>query len=122
LVIFLFDSKMAKGNQTARKSTSGGWGSHFHSLRLTTKKSVKGGKQAPEPTVKKRRWRPGTVALRQIRKLQRTTDLLIPRLPFQRLVRAVTVEVAPNSQLRYQVDALSALQVRHRHHTSILPN
>jgi hypothetical protein len=36
---------------------------------------------------KAHRFRPGTVALREIRKLQRSTDLLIPKLPFQRLVR-----------------------------------
>ena len=36
---------------------------------------------------KKKRFRPGTVALREIRKYQRTTELLIPKLPFSRLVR-----------------------------------
>ena len=53
------------------------------------------------------------MALRQIRKLQRTTDLLIARAPFQRLVKEITVNVARNSgsDIRYQVNALSALQV-----------
>lgn len=36
---------------------------------------------------KKRRFRPGTVALREIRKYQKSTDLLIQKLPFSRLVR-----------------------------------
>lgn len=36
---------------------------------------------------KKRRWRPGTVALREIRKFQKSTELLIRIAPFQRLVR-----------------------------------
>lgn len=36
---------------------------------------------------KVRRWRPGTVALREIRKYQRTTALLIRKAPFQRLVK-----------------------------------
>ena len=35
------------------------------------------------------RYRPGTVALRQIRRYQKTTDLLIRKLPFYRLVREI---------------------------------
>ena len=38
----------------------------------------------------KRRYRPGTKALKEIRKYQKSTDLLIPKLPFGRLVREVT--------------------------------
>lgn len=55
-----------------------------------------------------RRYRPGTVALRQIRKYQKTTNLLIRRLPFARLVR----EIAQNykSDLRFQSTAIVALQ------------
>ena len=55
-----------------------------------------------------RRYRPGTLALREIRKFQKTTDLLIRKLPFQRLVR----EVATNykSDLRFQSQAILALQ------------
>ena len=41
---------------------------------------------------KKRRYRPGTVALREIRKYQRSTDLLIAKLPFARVVREVADE------------------------------
>lgn len=42
--------------------------------------------QAAQPK-KKKRFRPGTVALREIRKYQRSTDLLLRKLPFSRLVR-----------------------------------
>ena len=37
----------------------------------------------------KRRFRPGTVALREIKKLQKQTELVIPKLPFQRLTREI---------------------------------
>ena len=57
---------------------------------------------------KPRRYRPGTLALREIRKLQRTTDLLIRRLPFQRLVRDIAREF--NSSFRFQAQAILALQ------------
>lgn len=53
------------------------------------------------------RYRPGTVALREIRKYQKTTDLLIRKLPFQRLVR----EIAQSHELwRFQPTAIDALQ------------
>lgn len=43
------------------------------------------------------RYRPGTVALREIRKYQKSTDLLLRKLPFQRLVR----EIAQGNALHY---------------------
>ena len=67
-------------------------------------------KTAPVPmNIKRpRRYRPGTLALREIRKFQKSTDLLIRKLPFQRLVR----EIATNykSGLRFQIQAVLALQ------------
>jgi histone H3 len=52
--------------------------------------------------------RPGTKALREIRKYQKSTDVLIPRLPFQRLVREITQDL--KKDLRFQSPALQALQ------------
>lgn len=52
------------------------------------------------------RFRPGTVALREIRKYQKSTELLMRRLPFNRLVR----ELLPRDDLRVAVGAISALQ------------
>ena len=54
------------------------------------------------------RYRPGTVALREIRKYQKTTELLIRKLPFQRLVREIAKDF--KSELRFQSTALIALQ------------
>ena len=76
----------------------------------------KGGQKAPKGGVKKRyRYRPGTVALKQIRQYQKSTELLIRKLPFQRLVR----EIANDSEViksplcgkvRFQSAAVMALQ------------
>ena len=63
--------------------------------------------EAP-PTKKPHRYRPGTVALREIRKYQKSTDLLIRRLPFERLVREITASFMPG--LRMKVAAITALQ------------
>ena len=58
---------------------------------------------------KPRCYRPGVVALREIRKYQKTTDLLIRKLPFQRLVREILQEML-QKDYRIQSTALMALQ------------
>ena len=55
-----------------------------------------------------RRYRPGTIALREIRKFQKSTDLLIRKLPFQKLVREIATQYKSN--LRFQTQAILALQ------------
>ena len=57
---------------------------------------------------KPHRFRPGTVALREIRKYQKSTELLIRKLPFQRLVREIAQDF--KTDLRYQSSAVAALQ------------
>ena len=56
-----------------------------------------------------RRFRPGTVALRQIRQYQKSTELLIQKLPFQRLVREIVWNMKDTSY-RFRPQALLALQ------------
>uniref|UniRef100_A0A6C0BN48 Core Histone H2A/H2B/H3 domain-containing protein n=1 Tax=viral metagenome TaxID=1070528 RepID=A0A6C0BN48_9ZZZZ len=65
------------------------------------------GRDAPK-TRKPHRFRPGTVALRQIRKYQKSTDLLLRKLPFQRLIREVAAEY--KEDLRFQATAIEAIQ------------
>ena len=65
----------------------------------------------PRGGVKKpHRYRPGTVALREIRRFQKSTDLLIRKAPFQRLVREITEELFKNKELRFQSLSVLALQ------------
>ena len=54
------------------------------------------------------RYRPGTVALREIKRYQKSTELLIHKLPFQRLVREIAQDFKTN--LRFQSSAVMALQ------------
>lgn len=66
---------------------------------------------SPNPPVIKprhKRIRPGTVALREIRRYQKSSELLIRKLPFQRLVREVAQEI--KNDLRFQGTAVLALQ------------
>ncbi|KAI1715415.1 core histone h2A/H2B/H3/H4 domain-containing protein [Ditylenchus destructor] len=57
---------------------------------------------------KAHRYKPGTVALREIRRYQKSTELLMRKLPFQRVVREVTQDY--KNEMRYATAALSALQ------------
>ena len=66
-------------------------------------------KAVPYGGVKKpHRYRPGTVALREIRRFQKSTDLLIRKIPFQRLVKEIAG--AFHAELRFQSHAILALQ------------
>ena len=53
--------------------------------------------EKPTPADNRRPSRRGMGALREIRKYQKSTNLLIPKLPFSRLVREVAIDVASNS-------------------------
>lgn len=57
---------------------------------------------------KPHRYRPGTIALREIRKYQKSTDMLLRKLPFQRLVRQIAADF--KNDLRFQSTAILALQ------------
>ena len=63
---------------------------------------------APAARPQPHRYRPGTVALREIRKYQKSTELLIRKLPFQRLVREIAQDF--KTDLRFQSSAILALQ------------
>lgn len=94
---------MARTKQTARKSTGG----KAPRKALATKAARKsqpstGGYKKPH------RWRPGTAALREIRRYQKSTELLLRKLPFQRLVREIAQ--AFKADLRMNSNALAALQ------------
>ena len=61
------------------------------------------------PAKPRRRRRPGTAALREIRHYQRGTGLLLCKRAFVRIVREITNNVAPEPY-RWTADALVALQ------------
>jgi len=65
-------------------------------------------RNVPSPAAALPRYRPGTVALREIRKYQKSTELLIRKLPFQRLVREIAQDF--KTDLRFQSSAVLALQ------------
>ncbi|XP_070558125.1 uncharacterized protein [Ptychodera flava] len=62
------------------------------------------------PAPARRRYRPGTRALMEIRKYQKSTDLLIRKLPFSRVVREIALKLCRGNELRWQATAIMALQ------------
>ncbi|KAJ3508963.1 hypothetical protein NLJ89_g5470 [Agrocybe chaxingu] len=95
---------MARTKQTARKSTGG----KAPRKQLATKAARKTAQTATGGVKKPHRFRPGTVALREIRRYQKSTELLIRKLPFQRLVREIAQDF--KTDLRFQSSAVMALQ------------
>merc|ERR1712110_1313398 len=136
--------RMARTKQTARKSTGGkaprkaiasrpmmSWGtaptlssepvtmvstaSPFGVSPTSGFSVVPAARKAVFSGVKKpHRFRPGTVALREIRRYQKSSELLLPNRAFERLVR----EVAQNykSDLRFNLNAVKALQHASEHY------
>ena len=94
---------MARTKQTARKSPGG---------KAPRKKLAQKAARKSQPTTggvkRPHRFRPGTVALREIRRYQKNTELLIRKLPFQRLVREVAQDF--KNDLRFQSHAIMAMQ------------
>ena len=103
--------------QTARKSI----GNHSIAQKLLAKQkrnsAIKSTSVAMDPVKKKQRYRPGQLCLRDIRRLQNSTELLIPRVRFSRLVREISKNIVaqtPNSErkrgdLLFQTKAILAL-------------
>ena len=111
--------KVAGKKQTTEKNTqlanakgkksvaSGSKASTVSSSAPSKNKAVKKTAPAEGGMKKKHRFRPGTVALREIKRYQKATDLLIAKAPFQRFVRAICDGI--DGQLRFQAQALLAL-------------
>ena len=94
---------MACTKQTARKLTGGKTPRKQLATKATRKSAPStGGVKKPHC------YRPGTVALDEIRRYQKSTELLIRKLPFQRLVREIAQDF--KTDLRFQRAAIGALQ------------
>ena len=102
---------MARTKESSRKSTGkiprAGLVSKGRKLSSTKSKKVT---KTPTPSGVKKpfRFRPGTVALRDIKRYQKGTDLLLRKLPFQRLVREIAL--SGKEGLRFQASAVLAAQ------------
>ena len=95
---------MARTKQTARKNT----GSKAPRKQLANKAARKTANVTDKGVKKPHRFRAGTVALREIRKFQKSTELLLRKLPFQRLVREIAQDF--KNDLRFRAQAIFALQ------------
>ena len=98
--------KMARTKHTARKALDG---AAMRTVQASKNIAVKAPCKPPSHQMqKRRRFRPGTVALREIRQYQKSTDLLIRRAPFQRVVNEIVRSF--RNDLRIQAAAIKGLQ------------
>jgi histone H3 len=99
--------------QTAKKSSSN-WAQALQA-RLETKRGK--GKTVRGDTIdkvkkKKFRYRPGALALKEIKRLQKSVELLIPKISIQRLIREISQDVMPvhkQGEIKWQSAALGAI-------------
>ena len=102
---------MARTKQTARHNVAQKQPRDAQAARAMARKTAQNNKKKQPFTggVKKpHRYRPGTVALREIRRYQKSTELLIRKLPFQRLCREIAQDF--KADVRLQATACLALQ------------
>ena len=88
-------------------------GAATNKMTRIKRKSNTGSPSGKNGRPRSRRYRPGTLALREIRRYQKSTELLIRKLPFQRLLREISQEVCLKkgiSNVKYQSTAILALQ------------
>ena len=104
---------MARTMQSS-SSGKGGKGKLPRKMPAAAAALAPGGKPASMKLSKKKRWKPGTVALREIRQYQRSTELLTRKIPFRRLIRSVGSEIFGYAEfkkgLRYTSASCDMLQ------------
>ena len=104
-----FREKMVKTKQTAQRTRESGKLPRKPLKNKSLRKTLQNPRGPKTGGVKKlMRYRPGTVALREIRRYQKAGELLIRKLPFARLVREIAQDFKTN--LRFQREAIAALQ------------
>ena len=94
---------MARVKNTPIKSSEGKNVRKNLATKASTKINSTGGIGRPT------RYHPGVVALREIRRYQKSTELMIPKTAFTNVVRELANEYAGNV-LRFSASAISALQ------------
>ena len=105
---FTWSKKMARTKQSLRLDQRK---SNYLQQILSVKRQQLKNSLTTGGVKKAKRFRPGNKSLSEIRKYQRTTDSLIPKTTFQRLVKEVALSI--NEGLRLQSAAIGALQVKH---------
>ncbi|KAG0439374.1 histone H3.2 [Dictyocoela muelleri] len=94
---------MARTKQTARKSTGGKAPRKQLSTKAARKSAI-----SETPVKRTHKFKPGLVAIKEIRKYQKSTDLLLRKRPFQRIIREIVNPMCPD--LRFKPSAIKALQ------------
>ena len=98
----LIPSTPLRKGRTSNKAARNEVNNTIQAGNKAPRKSATGGVKKPH------RYRPGTVALREIRRYQKSTELLCRKLPVARLIREIAQDF--RTDLRFQASAIGALQ------------
>jgi histone H3/H4 len=126
IISYIIRIKMARIKSTPRKEANNSTSSSAQQstkprakkaarkpkLSTTTSTPTTAQQQVPaEGKVKRKyKYRPGTKALREVRRYQRTTDPCIPLAPIARLVKELTQEMYPTKTINFQANAIQAIR------------
>ena len=108
-VILSIVNARRSSEEEGKKKTSTPKPSTGANFRANSKKRAANAQSQRKPY----RYRPGTVALREIRRVQKTTDLLIRKIPFQRVVREIAADFPEHNKgdpFKWQATAVLATQ------------
>ena len=119
LLLHFYHHSGIRTKRTARRSSGG-----FAPRKQLATKAARKSAPAAGGIRKKRRYRPGTVAIREIRRYQNTANLLIPKMKFRRLVQEYSQELKSDIRLRGSAvlgfhEAAEALLVETFEHTNL---
>lgn len=105
-------SRSALGVSNLRKATFRGKSGDSTRVGFARKSTTTTNAENRGNLTKKGYFRPGVKVLNEIRRYQKTTELLIRRAPFQRLVREILLNLR-SDEYRCQLAVFEVLQVRH---------
>jgi len=101
-MVLVLDRAQRAEKRAARKTTDPAQKKHKpHQYAIAQDKKKK----------RKHRYRPGARALREIRHYQKSTDLLLRKLPFQRLVREIVQSFEPPG-VKYRFNSTAILVIQ----------
>ena len=118
-VILLIVNARRSSEEEGKKKTRTPKPSMGTNFRANSKKRAANAQSQRKPY----RYRPGTVALREIRRVQKTTDLLIRKIPFQRVVREIAADFrahSDNQDFKWQATAVLATQTEAEQYVTYL--
>ena len=73
-------------------------------------RNLMGSQKKSSQTIKQRKFEPGKIALKEIRKYQHSTELLLRKAPFQRIIKSILLKMEDGDKIRFQRASFHQIQ------------